>query len=195
LRVARARKLFPIYGSALANNMLAALVHDRVVLQFVEGYVASCDRRGILGGPARDRELAETIGREIVLALIVETRAALPRFFGKQKLSKLRPEEKEAVELFFRELTAALARAQNWGAEDRRQFRRDLALYSESAERSEAPARSPKPAKAREEESPFVARVALLLDPSMLDQARRATRKFHEGLAQLARKLLRQTLG
>ena len=175
--------------------MLAVLVHDRVVLQFVEGYVASCDRRGILGGPARDRELAETIGREIVFALIVESRAALPRFFGKQKLSSLKPEEKEAVELFFRELTAALARAQNWSAEDRRQFRRDLALYSESAERSEAPVRSRKPAKAREEESPFVARVALLLDPSMLDQARRATRKFHGGLAQLARTVLRRTLG
>ena len=29
--MARARKLFPIYGSALANNMLVALVHDRVV--------------------------------------------------------------------------------------------------------------------------------------------------------------------
>ena len=193
--MARSRKLFPIYGSALANNMLAALVHDRVVLQFVEDYVTSYDRRGILGGPARDRELAETIGREIVLALIIETRAALPRFFGKQKLSKLRPEEKEAVDSFFRELAAALARAQNWSAEDRRQFRRDLALYSEFGERSDAPARSRKPAKPREEEPPFVARVALLLDPSMLDQARRASRKFHGGLAQLARTLLRRTLG
>jgi len=193
--VARARKLFPIYGSSLANNMLAALVHDRVVRQFVEEYVHGYDRRGILGGPARDRELAETIGREIVLALIVETHAALPRFFGKQKLSKLKAEEKEAVELFFRELTAALARAQDWSSEDRRQFRRDLALYSEFGERRETPAKSRKPSKAQVEESPFVARVALLLDPSMLDQARRATRKFHGGLPQFARKLLRRTLG
>jgi hypothetical protein len=195
LRVARARKLFPIYGSALANNMLAELVHERVVRQFVEEYVRGYDRRGILGGPARDRELAETIGREIVLALIVETRAALPRFFGKQKASSLKPEEKDAVKLFFRELTAALERAQNWGAEERGQFRRDLALYSEFAERREAPAKSRKAPKGQAEESPFVARVALLLDPSMLDQARRATRKFHGGLAQLARKLLRSTLG
>ena len=109
----RARKLFPIYGSALANNMLAALVHDRVVRGFVDDYVAGYDRRGILGGPARDRELAETIGREIVLSLIVELRGALPRFFGKRKSSQLKPEERESIEAFFRELrcSAGVARA------------------------------------------------------------------------------------
>jgi hypothetical protein len=195
--VARARKLFPIYGSSLANNMLAALVHDRVVLRFVQDYVNAYERRGILGGPARDRELAETIGREIVLALILETRAALPRFLGKQKASKLKPDEKEAVEIFFRELIAALARAQNWNADDRKHFRRDLALYSDFGGRRKAPAKGRKPSKARQadEESPFIARVALLLDPSMLEQARRATRKFHGGLNAFARQLLRRTLG
>ena len=191
----RTRKLFPIYGSSLANNMLAALVHDRIVYGFVGDYVAAYDRRGILGGPARDRELAETIGREIVLALIVETRSALPRFFGKQKAGKLKPEEREAIELFFRELVGALARAQNWNAEDRRQFRRDLALYSEFSERRDAPAPKRKQASTQSEEAPFVARVALLLDPSMLEQARRAVRKFYAGIAPFARKLLRRTLG
>jgi hypothetical protein len=195
--VARARKLFPIYGSALANNMLAALVHDRVVHHFVEGYVNAYDRRGILGGPARDRELAETIGREIILALVLETRAVLPRFLGKQKASKLKSDEKETVEVFFRELIAALARAQNWNADDRKQFRRDLALYSEFGDRLETPAKRRKPSKVRQadEESPFVARVALLLDPSMLEQARRAARKFHGSLNSFARQLLRRTLG
>jgi len=197
--VARARKLFPIYGSTLANHMLAALVHDRVVAQFVASYVAAYERRGILGGPARDRELAETIGREIILALIVEIRAALPRFFGKQKADKLKLEEKEAIELFFRELTGALDRAQRWTAEDRRQFRRDLKLYSEFAERRQSPAapKGRKRAKTRsqEEEPPFVARVALLLDPSMLEEARRAARKLHAEMAPFGRNLLRRTLG
>jgi hypothetical protein len=49
--------------------------------------------------------------------------------------------------------------------------------------------------KTPEEEAPFVARVALLLDPSMLEQARRAARKLHSGVGMLARKLLRKTLG
>src|SRR5580700_3331806 len=193
--MARARKLFPIYGSALANNMLVALVHDRIVGRFVAAYVAEHDRRGILGGPARERELAETMGREILMAMIVEVHEALPAFFGKRQQSKLKSEEIEAIEAFFREMLAALARAQNWNGEDRRQFRRDLALYSEFSARRDLKAKVRARGKAPEEEAPFVARVALLLDPSMLEQARRAARKFYGNVGQIARKLLRQTLG
>ena len=192
--MARARKLFPIYGSALANNMLSAIQRDRVVDRFVAAYVAQHDRRGILGGPARERELAETMGREILLAMIVEVREALPIFFGKKQKNKLKSEEMEAIDAFSRELLAALARAQNWNGEDRRQFRRDLSLYSDFRARQEVAAKSRKSGKTPEEEAPFIARVALLLDPSMLEQARRAARKFHGGVGLLARKLLRQTL-
>jgi hypothetical protein len=192
--MARARKLFPIYGSALANNMLVALVHDRIVDCFVGAYVVQHDRRGILGGPARERELAETMGREILLAMIVEVREVLPAFFGRKQKSKLKSEEKETIDAFFRELLAALARAQNWNGEDRRQFRRDLALYSDFNARREMAANTRKKGKSPEEEAPFIARVALLLDPSMLEHARRAARKFYSGVGLLARKLLRQTL-
>src|ERR1700686_4449964 len=193
--MARARKLFPIYGSALANNMLAALVHDRVVGRFVAAYVAEHDRRGILGGPARERELAETMGREILLAMVVEVHEALPSFFGKNPKSKIKSEEADAIHAFFRELLAALARAQNWNGEDRRQFRRDLALYSDFSARREKAANTRKKRKSPEEEAPFVARVALLLDPSMLEQARPAARKFYGNVAQMTRQLLRKTLG
>ena len=193
--MARARKLFPIYGSALANNMLVALVHDRMVDRFVAAYVAQHDRRGILGGPSRDREMAETMGREILLAMIVEVREVLPAFFGRKQKSKLKSEEKEAIDAFFRELLAALTRAQNWNGEDRRQFRRDLALYSDFKARREMAANARKKGKSTEDEAPFIARVALLLDPSMLEEARRSARKFHGDVERLARKLLRRTLG
>jgi hypothetical protein len=192
--MARARKLFPIYGSALANTMLLAIERDRLVDRFVAGYVAQHDRRGILGGPAREKELAETMGREILLAMIVEVRKALPAFFGRKQESKLKSEVTEAIDAFFRELLAALARAQNWNGEDRRQFRRDLALYSDFSAR-QMMAKSRKKRETPEEEAPFTARVALLLDPSMLEQARRAARKFHSSVGLLARKFLRQTLG
>ena len=192
--MARARKLFPIYGSSLANAMLVTLVHDSIVKSFVAAYVSQCDRKGILGGPARDRELAETIGREIELALIVEVESLMPAFFGKKQKKKLKVEEKQAVDLFMGELRAALERAHNWNSEDRKQFQRDLAMYTDFAERQELAASVRKRAKTQEEEAPFVARVALLLDPSMLEQARRASRKFHGNMAVLARKLLRQTL-
>ena len=74
------------------------------------------------------------------------------------------------------------------------QFRRDLALYSEFSARQGMAAKAAAKGKAKEEEAPFVARVALLLDPSMLEQARRAARKFHGDVGIQARKLLRQTL-
>ena len=191
--MARARKLFPIYGSALANNMLTALGRGRVVEGFVASYIKEYERRGILGGASRDRELAETMGREIVLAMILEVRKSVPGFFGKKQYSKLKEEEKQTIEAFFRELFAALDRAWNWNADDRRQFRRDLAMYSDS-DAGAALARTRKQGSRREDEPPFVGRVALLLDPSMLEQARRASRKFHGEVARIAQKLLRQTL-
>ncbi len=138
--MARARKLFPIYGSSLANNMVAAIERGRVVGNFVSGYIDEYDRRGILGGPARDRELAETIGREVVFAMIVEVRHVLPRFFGKTQFSKLKEDEKKTVELFFREWTEAIGRAWNWKSEDRRQFARDLTLYLDFGSRDAVPA-------------------------------------------------------
>jgi len=192
--MARTRKLFPIYGSALANNMLATLVHDRIVNGFVTAYVSQYDRKGILGGPARDRELAETIGREIVLALIVEVESLMPSFFGKKQKKKLKVDEKQAIDLFLRELRAALERAYNWNGEDRKQFHRDLTMYTDFDARRELAASVRKKGKTQEEEAPFVARVALLLDPSMLEQSRRAARKFYGGMGVLARNLLRQTL-
>ena len=192
--MARTRKLFPIYGSTLANNMLVTLERGRVVRHFVAAYITEYDRRGILGGPSRDRELAETIGREAMLSMIHEVREVLPRFFGRKQRAALQDEEREAADAFFGELVAALGRAWRWNGEDRRQFRRDLDLYFEFAVRQTKAANNRKRGKVQEEESPFVGRVALLLDPSMLEQAHRAARKFHGDVGRLAQLLLRQTL-
>jgi hypothetical protein len=192
--MARSRKLFPIYGSALANNMFTALGRGRVVDKFVADYVAEYDRRGILGGPSRDRELAETIGREAMLAMIHEIPQLLPRFFGKKQQASLKEEEKQAMDAFFLELMAALGRVWQWNGDDRRRFGHDLNLYLEFETRSAKLAQARKSAKVRQEDPPFVGRVALLLDPSMLDQARRATRKFHGEVKGVARKVLTQTL-
>jgi hypothetical protein len=192
--MARARKLFPIYGSALANNMFTALGRGRVVDRFVAAYVAEYNRAAILGGASRDRELAETIGREAMLAMIHEVPQVLPRFFGKKQHATLKEEEKTAMDAFFLELMAALGRVWGWNAQDRRQFGHDLDLYSERGVRPVKQAKGRKRGKVREEDPPFIGRVALLLDPSMLDQARRAAREFHEDVRRLARKILSQTL-
>jgi hypothetical protein len=192
--MARARKLFPIYGSSLANNMLKAVDRDRIVANFVARYIDEYDRHGITGGPARDRELAETIGREVILAMVIEIPKGLPRFFGKTQRAKFTSDEKLAMDAFFQECIAALGRAWNWKPEDRRRFHEDFTLYSEFDARQAAGEESRKKGKPPQEEPPFVGRVALLLDPSMLEQARRATRKFHAEIQSLADKLLKDTL-
>jgi len=63
--MARARKLFPIYGSALANNMLATLGRGRVVDGFVAAYVKEYERRGIRGGARGDRDSRKRSGARL----------------------------------------------------------------------------------------------------------------------------------
>jgi uncharacterized protein (DUF4415 family) len=190
--MARARKLFPSYGSALAHHVLALLERERMVAKFVSAYVERYDRKGILGGIPRNRELAETIGREIVLATIVEVREVLPRFFGKKRADSLKPEERETVEAFLGEMVAALGRAWNWSEEDEREFQRDLKLYTDFA--AKGAIKQKRHASRQQEEPPFVARVALLLDASVLEKSRRASAKFYLEVGSFAQNALRQTL-
>ena len=175
--------------------MLAALERERVVGKFVAAYVAEYGRRGILGGPSRDRELAETIGREVMLAMILEVRQKLPRFFGKKRLRGNSAKRKASHGRFFQELMAALGRAWNWkprGSAPVPARLRFVFRIRSAPGCGEERAQAGK--GAAEEDPPFVGRVALLLDPSMLDQARRAARKFYGDIGRLAQKLLRQTL-
>ena len=191
--MARARKLFPSYGSALAHHVLATLEREGVVSRFVSTYVTRYDRRGILGGASRNRELSETIGREIVLATIVEVRELLPRFFGKKRTGSLKAEDRESVEAFLREMVDAVGRAWDWDDEDDREFHRDLKLYEDFAARRAAMQKR-KANTRQKEDPPFVARVALLLDASVIEQARRASSKFYADMESFAEKALRETL-
>src|SRR5260370_31135286 len=120
----RARKLFPSYGGALANSLLAAVERGGLVEGFVASYVAEHNRRGILGGPSRDRELSETIGREVILAMIQEVRPILPGFSGRQRRFAPSAAEQDVMEAFSRQLLATPHPAVPPAADDRRQFRR-----------------------------------------------------------------------
>jgi len=67
-RVARRSQIIPDLRKALFRTTCLSVGRGRVVDRFVAAYVAEYGRRGILGGPSRDRELAENIGREAMLA-------------------------------------------------------------------------------------------------------------------------------
>jgi hypothetical protein len=78
----------------------------------------------------------------------------------------------------------------DWSQDDAQQFWRDYSLYEKlSAKDSRANSRQPARGNAS---GPFVDRTAMLLDPSLMDQARRAAGKFQLELNAAADRVLRK---
>jgi hypothetical protein len=93
------------------------------------------------------------------------------------------------LDLFREEFFVALGQALGWSEEDAQAFWRDLDLY-ESLTAAE-PKRQAGQTTRAVASGPFVDRTAFLLDPSMIEQARRAAAKFQLELDSLADKVLR----
>jgi hypothetical protein len=90
------------------------------------------------------------------------------------------------LDLFREEFFVALGQALRWTDEDAQAFWHDLELY-ESLSANE-PRR---PARRAIASGPFVDRTALLLDPSLMEHARRAAGKFQLQLNAAADRVLR----
>ncbi|HTZ75006.1 MAG TPA: hypothetical protein VMB47_13870 [Candidatus Aquilonibacter sp.] len=99
------------------------------------------------------------------------------------------------LDLFREEFFVALGQALEWNDEDAHEFWRDLELYetlSAAAQRSA----SRKPAirgQAPAASGPFVDRVGFLLDPSLMEQARREAARFQLELNVIADQVLRKS--
>lgn len=81
----------------------------------------------------------------------------------------------------------ALGQALRWNNEDAQEFWRDLELYEMLSSREPSHA-----ARRAAASGPFVDRVALLLDPSLMEQARRAAGKFQPEIDAAAERVLRK---
>jgi hypothetical protein len=196
-----ARKLFPSYGSAVAQAICHALERDGMVRNFVAAYAREFDRKAVAATTAQAHELEATIGREALLAMIIEVREQLPRFFGKRRGTELGDAEVPAADAFFEQLFSTLGRVERWPEEEMAEFLRDLDLYARmspqhalarGAQRGGSAAGKRAAAPDR---FPFPDRCALLLDPSMMEKARRAADRFHGELVRAAGKILARTLG
>ena len=86
--------------------------------------------------------------------------------------------EAAALNLFREEFFAALGQALRWTQAEFEEFARDYDLYESAGRGRSVPARGAKAAVS----GPFVDRCGLLIDPSMLEQARRAAGKFETQL-------------
>jgi hypothetical protein len=203
-----------------ATLLLATLDRDEMVPRFLDIYAAENRRPGRADQPSHYREQLETIRREAILAMVmraealfparlkvhVSVRAPKPRATakktkgGKKGKKKAAPKKKPRsqgwdlaiplLDLFREEFFVALGQAMRWSEDEAQAFWRDLDFYETltAAEPKRKPSRTIRPAPS----GPFVDRTALLLDPSLMDQARRAAAKFQTELDTAADKVLRR---
>ncbi|HEY6903883.1 MAG TPA: hypothetical protein VI216_06215 [Candidatus Acidoferrales bacterium] len=196
-----------------AAILLATLDRNEMVARFLDMYAAENRRPGRADQPAFYREQLQTIRRESILATVLRIEAALPARLKvsvtvrgaksprKKKTGKRggsRPTKKKAnlelaipfLDLFREEFFVALGQSLDWTDEDAREFWHDLELY-EKLSAPDSGRQSGRAARLRAS-GPFVDRVALLLDPSLMDQARQAAGKFQLELNEAADRVLRK---
>lgn len=185
------RKLFITHAGELANRLVRTVERNGMVAGFARSYAERHGRAGLLSEAARLPELESTIGREALLVMSAEVRRLLPRAFAAASRGAPDPGEAAFLEAFYAEFLASLGRALEWRPAEARAeadaFRRDLEMYSRWCERSPNAAGA-----AGAEESPFRDRCALLLDPPMMEQARRAAADFEKEIIRAAARMFGQ---
>jgi hypothetical protein len=184
-------------------------------------YAAEFRRPGRADQPALYRDQVQTIRREAILAMVLQLEKALPaklkvgvtirsarkpgkkaakgRKKGKRspkpaRRSKLAATLELAIpflDLFREEFFTALGQRLEWNQQDAEEFWRDLELYEKLTQKR--PPKRPNRGLAAPAYGPFADRVAMLLDPSLMEQARRAASKFQSELSVTADRLLRRT--
>jgi hypothetical protein len=193
--------------------LLATLDRNEMVARFLDLYAAEHRRPGRADHPAFYREQLSTVRREAILAMVLRIEAALPARLkvsvtvhsarrprkakkGKNR-GKTRATKKASLELaipfldlFREEFFVALGQSLDWNDDDAQRFWRDLELYGQLNER--APRRPTGHASRIVASGPFVDRVAMLLDPSLMEQARRAAGKFQLEIDDAADRVLRK---
>jgi hypothetical protein len=196
-----------------ATLLLATLDRNEMVERFLDMYAAENRRPGRADQPAHYREQRETIRREAILAMVLRVEAAVPtrlkvrvavrgvkrpkkpkkgkRFARTKKTSSASLELAiPLLDLFREEFFVALGQALSWSEDDAQEFWRDLEIYEKLSGR-ESKHLPTRPSRSGAS-GPFVDRTALLLDPSLMEQARRAAGKFELLLAAAADRVLRK---
>lgn len=196
-----------------AGLLLATLDRNEMVARFLDMYAAEHRRPGRADHPYLYREQLARIRREAILAMVLRIEAALPaRLKVSVAVRGARPRKKAAkgkknghaakrkkqsdlelaipfLDLFREEFFVALGQALEWTDDEAEEFWRDLGIYERL--RVQEPRRVAAVNRGLSISGPFVDRVGLLLDPSMMDQARRDARKFELELQEAADRVLR----
>lgn len=204
-----------------ATVLLHTLDQNEMVQRFLDMYAAEYRRPGRADQPSHYREQLETIRREAILAMVQRLESALPKRLKvhvpvrplKRRARSIQKKRTRGgtkrkspgaagsrgwdfaipvLDLFREEFFVALGQALNWTEEDATEFWRDLELYEKLSENEHH--RQLKRKAIPIAAGPFVDRVAFLLDPSLMEQARRSASKFHRELDAASDRVLRKVL-
>ena len=196
-----------------ATMLLAAIDRNEMVQRFLDMYAAEFRRPGRADQPALYREQLQAVRREAILAMVMRIESSLPtrlkvsvtvrsakRCTKGKKAVKAKPAKRAAsmelgipfLDLFREEFFVALGQALEWTDEDAEGFWRDLGLYEQlSGPTPRGGARSALGSKGGAS-GPFVDRVGLVLDASLMEQARREAGKFQAELNAAADRVLQK---
>jgi hypothetical protein len=188
--MALTRELAALRAREAVRLLLGALQESRMVAHFVDTYAVAHNRRGLTAHAAAHRELLLNLRRDSLLAVCARIIAGLPQRITGRAGKGLKPADVVAADAFRAEFFVQMAAALKWTPEELEDFWSDLDVYAQIAARQAVPMRSG--SASRGAVGPFVDRCALLLDPSMFEQARRAAGKFLVELDGLAEKTLKQ---
>jgi hypothetical protein len=175
-----------------ASQLLAALDREALVARFLHSYARENKRPGRTADPERYRELMETIRREALLVLVLQIEAEAPARLGVRNPDRVTPTQAKLLDLFREEFYVALGRSLEWRGKDLEDFYRDLDLYRRLYAALPPRPRRPRSPAASSPRGPFADRCGLLLDPPMLEQARRAAAKFESELIAVSNALLKK---
>jgi hypothetical protein len=193
VRMAYTPRQVAVRAQEVAIEFLRMVARDHLVESFLDGYAREFDRHGRAARPVRRQELIEVINREVLLSMISRMETLLPQRLRFRAEKRLPPAQvrarQQTIDLFREEFLVALGRGAEWQDEEFENFCHDLSLYKRLAGDQARPTKTRK--LAAPVVGPFVDRVGLMLDPAMLDKARRAAAKFQLQLDAAADRALR----
>lgn len=181
-----------LMGTVRRESLLAMATHvDELAPQFLglgesQSRGSSSGARGSAKGTA-GRANARGKSVKVKKGRGGTARAAVPK--RGTEIARQSAAEAAALNLFREEFFSALGQALRWTQAEFEEFARDYDLYeSAGAHAVAAAARAAKNAAS----GPFVDRCGLLIDPSMLEQARRAAGKFETQLRAATQQTLKR---
>jgi hypothetical protein len=171
-------------STVLAQNLVQALLRERVIPRFVDSYVVDNGRHALQVHASLYRDLLTILQREALLAACVRALEVTSTETITSSKGKQHVVVRKGADAFRRKFLSALTKQQNWNAGDALDFQSDLRMYEDLLRRAAASRRPRKPYEAANH--PFVDRCAFLLDSAFLEKARLAASRALASLEELA---------